>query len=254
MAMQAPARRLTTHQQAVLVQVLLAFPEQRVGIQAHRRLADACVRAKFSGDLQGMWVECGCKMRRELFPSIDTAGLAIVCGRSAFACPARRRCATLCEFIRWKWRSYAKLARRLMRASLFCGSGQTLSKTAVRQTFKYRGLENGLNFGIEAYVCRGDAVDGEGVLAAYVRKMKEAADVVVLIVAGEQGLDFRAGERKSRERCRLAKISWPSTDISPRVPAKTSWGHGAVRRPWVTPYAKCTAEMRVREAARGAVV
>ena len=41
MAMQAPARRLTTHQQAVLIQVLLAFPEQRVEIQTSSSATDA---------------------------------------------------------------------------------------------------------------------------------------------------------------------------------------------------------------------
>jgi hypothetical protein len=32
-AMASPARKLTVHQQSVLIQVLLAFPEQRVGVQ-----------------------------------------------------------------------------------------------------------------------------------------------------------------------------------------------------------------------------
>jgi hypothetical protein len=36
----APARRLTTHQQAVLIQVLLAFPKQRVAIE-HTEAGDA---------------------------------------------------------------------------------------------------------------------------------------------------------------------------------------------------------------------
>ena len=40
MEAQAPSRKLTTHQQAVLIQVLLAFPEQRVGIE-HCDWADA---------------------------------------------------------------------------------------------------------------------------------------------------------------------------------------------------------------------
>ena len=40
MEAQAPSRKLTTHQQAVLIQVLLAFPEQRVGVE-HCDWADA---------------------------------------------------------------------------------------------------------------------------------------------------------------------------------------------------------------------
>src|SRR3954452_8008179 len=198
----------------------------------------------------GMWM----RTRRELFLRFRRPRLRLLSVKISVCRPARRRSATLCEFIRWKWRSYAKLARRLMRASLFCGSGQTLSKTAVRQTFKYRGLENGLNFGIEAYVCRGDAVDGEGVLAACVREMKEAADVVVLIVAGEQGLNFRAGERKSRERCRLAKIRGQAPIFLHEFLQRHHGGTARFGGHRVTPYAKCTAEMRVREAARGAVV
>ena len=46
MAMQAPARKLTTHQQAVLIQVLLAFPEQRVAIQTSPSAGDAAAYAQ----------------------------------------------------------------------------------------------------------------------------------------------------------------------------------------------------------------
>jgi hypothetical protein len=41
----APARKLTTHQQAVLIQVLLAFPEQRVAIE-HVQAGDAAAYAR----------------------------------------------------------------------------------------------------------------------------------------------------------------------------------------------------------------
>jgi hypothetical protein len=39
--MTSPARKLTVHQQAVLIQVLLAFPEQRVAIQYDPLVGDA---------------------------------------------------------------------------------------------------------------------------------------------------------------------------------------------------------------------
>jgi hypothetical protein len=41
----APTRKLTTHQQAVLIQVLLAFPEQRVRVE-HCDAGDAASYAK----------------------------------------------------------------------------------------------------------------------------------------------------------------------------------------------------------------
>ena len=38
-------------------------------------------------------------------------------------------------------------------------------------------------------------------------EVEEAADVVVLVVAGEQALDFGAGERKGGEGHRLAELA-----------------------------------------------
>ena len=40
-AMQPTPRRLTTHQQAVLIQVLLAFPDQQVGVYYYPSASDA---------------------------------------------------------------------------------------------------------------------------------------------------------------------------------------------------------------------
>jgi hypothetical protein len=56
MAMQAPARSPTTHQQAVLIQVLLAFPEQRVGIQTSSSAADA---AGYAQNFLAIFKACG---------------------------------------------------------------------------------------------------------------------------------------------------------------------------------------------------
>jgi hypothetical protein len=44
--MTSPARKLTVHQQAVLIQVLLAFPEQRVAVQYFPSAGDALAYAR----------------------------------------------------------------------------------------------------------------------------------------------------------------------------------------------------------------
>ena len=51
-----------------------------------------------------------------------------------------------------------------------------------------------------------ETVDGE-FLAAGFGEMKEAADVVVLVVSGEEALGFGRSQAKGGERDRLAKIS-----------------------------------------------
>jgi hypothetical protein len=56
MATQAPSRKLTTHQQAVLIQVLLAFPEQRVAIQASPTASDA---AAYAQNFLAIFKACG---------------------------------------------------------------------------------------------------------------------------------------------------------------------------------------------------
>jgi hypothetical protein len=45
-AMASPARKLTVHQQSVLIQVLLAFPEQRVAVQYFPSAGDALAYAQ----------------------------------------------------------------------------------------------------------------------------------------------------------------------------------------------------------------
>src|ERR1700736_5296484 len=44
--MASPARRLTMHQKAVLIQVLLAFPERQVGVQYFPSASDALAYAQ----------------------------------------------------------------------------------------------------------------------------------------------------------------------------------------------------------------
>ncbi len=44
--MQSTPRKLTTHQKAVLIQVLLAFPEQQVGVCYSPKAPDALVYAQ----------------------------------------------------------------------------------------------------------------------------------------------------------------------------------------------------------------
>jgi hypothetical protein len=78
MAMQAPARKLTTHQQAVLIQVLLAFPEQRVGIQTSSAAGDAVAYAQ---NFLAIFKACGWNVDQDApgtVSGIETLGLAIV--------------------------------------------------------------------------------------------------------------------------------------------------------------------------------
>jgi hypothetical protein len=67
-------------------------------------------------------------------------------------------------------------------------------------------LQNGFDLSVERHVGGGESVDGE-FLADGIGEMEEAADVVVLIVAGEEA--FRFGLRKAQrgERDGLAKIA-----------------------------------------------
>src|SRR6266699_2218964 len=67
-------------------------------------------------------------------------------------------------------------------------------------------LQDGLDFGVEGHVRGGESVDREFLPAGF-GKMKEAADVVVLVVSGEKALGFGSSQVKGRERDRLAKIS-----------------------------------------------
>src|SRR5262249_36119824 len=81
MAMQAPARRLTTHQQAVLIQVLLAFPEQRVEIQTSSSATDA---AGYAQNFLAIFKACRWNVDPDAprsvsgDESVESPGLAIV--------------------------------------------------------------------------------------------------------------------------------------------------------------------------------
>ena len=78
MAMQAPVRRLTTHQQAVLIQVLLAFPEQRVGIQTLSSETDA---GGYARNFLAIFKACGWNVDQDAPQSVsgvESPGLAIV--------------------------------------------------------------------------------------------------------------------------------------------------------------------------------
>src|SRR5215468_2565600 len=77
MASQAPARKLTTHQQAVLIQVLLAFPEQRVGIQS----SPAGDAAAYAQNFLAIFKACGWDVDDKGTTPVDGAepqGLALV--------------------------------------------------------------------------------------------------------------------------------------------------------------------------------
>jgi hypothetical protein len=82
MDMQAPARKLTTHQQAVLIQVLLAFPEQRVAIQTSPSDGDA---AAYAQNFMAIFKACGWNVEDTGCAPVDGARsheLAIVVGEN----------------------------------------------------------------------------------------------------------------------------------------------------------------------------
>src|SRR5713101_5296623 len=65
-------------------------------------------------------------------------------------------------------------------------------------------LKDSFDFGVEGDVCGGNAVDGK-FLASGFREVEKAADMVVLVVAGEKPFGFRSRELKRREGHRGAK-------------------------------------------------
>jgi hypothetical protein len=65
--------------------------------------------------------------------------------------------------------------------------------------------EDGFDFGIEGDVGGGEAVDGE-FGADGIREMEEAADVVVLVIAGEEAFGFLEGEAEGGEKDGLAEV------------------------------------------------
>jgi len=78
MATQAPTRKLTTHQQAVLIQVLLAFPEQRVEIQTSPAAGDAPAYAQ---NFLAIFKACGWNVDEggpARLSGAETQGLVIV--------------------------------------------------------------------------------------------------------------------------------------------------------------------------------
>jgi hypothetical protein len=78
MATQTPARKLTTHQQAVLIQVLLAFPEQRVEIQTSTSSGDA---PSYAQNFLAVFKACGWNVDEVGAASVsgvETHGLVIV--------------------------------------------------------------------------------------------------------------------------------------------------------------------------------
>jgi hypothetical protein len=79
--MQSTPRKLTTHQKAVLIQVLLAFPEQQVGVCYSPKAPDALVYAQ---DFMTIFRAIGWKLNDAEAAEIVTdqsAGLALIVSR-----------------------------------------------------------------------------------------------------------------------------------------------------------------------------
>jgi hypothetical protein len=67
------------------------------------------------------------------------------------------------------------------------------------------GSKDGFDFGVEGDVGGGEAVDGEFGANGF-GEMEEAADVVVLVIAGEEAFGFLEGEAEGGERDGLAEV------------------------------------------------
>jgi hypothetical protein len=67
------------------------------------------------------------------------------------------------------------------------------------------GSEDGFDFGVERDVGGGKAVDRKFGAGGF-GEMEEAADVVVLVIAGEEAFGFLKGEAEGGERDGLAKV------------------------------------------------
>src|SRR5260370_31874952 len=69
-----------------------------------------------------------------------------------------------------------------------------------------RESKDGLDFGVEGDVGGRNPVDRE-FLAGGLRELKETADVIVLVVTGEEAFRFRVRQTEGRERNGLTKIA-----------------------------------------------
>lgn len=67
------------------------------------------------------------------------------------------------------------------------------------------GSEDGFDFGVEGDVGGGEAVDGEFGADGF-GEVEEAADMVVLVIAGEETFGFLEGEAEGGERDGLAEV------------------------------------------------
>jgi len=92
------------------------------------------------------------------------------------------------------------------------------------------------DFGIEGDVSGGDAVDGE-FFACDLAEMEEAADVVVLVVAGKKAFGFTGIKMKGRERHRTSEFTGKSAiaanQIAQRHHGSSASGFGGHLTPQV---------------------
>jgi hypothetical protein len=86
------------------------------------------------------------------------------------------------------------------------GNGRSTSRSLQQGSAEALHLEDGFNFGVDGDMRGGEAVDGEWRARGF-REMKKAADMIVLVVAGEESLGFGGRELECRESNRLAKFN-----------------------------------------------
>ena len=115
-----------------------------------------------------------------------------------------------CEFMELKWKPFWIRAETwgpadfVLSSWLKGGAFRELLERWSRQLRRLTGLEDGFDFGVDRDVRGGNAIDGILRPSGF-GKMEEAADVVVLVVAGEQPLGFGGGEGKGGERYGLGR-------------------------------------------------
>src|SRR2546426_12604261 len=86
--------------------------------------------------------------------------------------------------------------------------------------------KDGLDFGVEGDVGGGDSVDRE-FFAGCFRELEKAADVIVLVVTGEEACRFRLGQTEGGKRHRLSEFAGERTISTDQI---TQWHDGSAAR------------------------
>lgn len=180
------------HQKAVLIQVLLAFPEQRVAVEYFASVGDALAYAQdFLTIFKAVGWSVGDVESVERRTAQD-AGLALIVSQDHRLPPAA-------EAFRDALRIYgievetvlddrANFAANSFLLAIGSDAYVVVTNGGHRQECLC-SLENGFDFGVDRDVGCRNAVDGE-LLAGGLGEVEKAADVIVLVVTRKNALGF----------------------------------------------------------------